>query len=50
MRQETSTAEQGPADQSEGKKGKIKAVEAGMAGLERMKGYCLDVQGWSQES
>ena len=49
-RQETGMAEQGPAGQNEGKEEKLQAVEAGMGGLGRIQGCCLEMQKWDQES
>lgn len=43
-------AKQGRADQIEEKEEHVQAVEAGLHGLERIKGCCLDMQRWQEES
>lgn len=39
-------AKQGPGGTTEGKEGKMQAVEAGMGGLGRIQGCPLDMQKW----
>jgi len=43
-------AEQGPADQTVGKEGKVQTMEAGRGGLRRVLGCCMGIQRCDQES